>query len=549
MQVVIGCLNAKYIHRSSAPWCLAAGIDAFAKSDIQYHIVEGTINGDAEQIVRSVLTHQPQVVSFSCYIWNITATLSICEKIKKERDWTIVLGGPEVAYRAADVLKQYDFIDYVLSGEGEFCFPPFLDMLCGNGSKDSVAGLCYREAGKTRQNAEESYTETPPSPYSDAYFESLGGRICYIESSRGCPYRCAFCLSGRVGKLRFFDMEQVQRDLLKLANSGTQTVKFVDRTFNANERHANEILSFILQNYGDAIPRGVCFHFEMAGDIVKESTLQLLSQMPTGAVQLEIGMQSFNEETLCRIHRKTDTKKLIQNIKKLLSFQNMHIHIDLIAGLTGEEMQSFGESFNTGYALGAHMLQMGFLKLLHGADMRENPSEFPCEFTDEPPYEVTATPWLTKREILRLKRCEDALDRMYNSGRFLFTLDYLIKDIGFTPFDLFCKVGDRVNGNGKSLGEYALLLYQALAEECDKDILREKMVCDLLCCSSALQIPKEIKISDPRHKKVKMKLAKSGNIKVAILPKDGRIFAVNHAGKRDFFGRFPYEYYDINLLD
>ena len=179
-------------------------------------------------------------------------------------------------------------------------------------------------------------------------------------------------------------------------------VKFIDRTFNANPQRANEILNFILENRGIKIPENVCFHFEIAGDILKEDTFNILEKAPKGLFQLEIGMQSFNEDTLKAINRKTDTKKLIENIKRLISFGNMHIHIDLIAGLTGEDLKSFENSFNIGYSLGANMLQMGFLKLLYGADMRKYPEKFPCKYTENPPYEVTETPWLSKEEIINV---------------------------------------------------------------------------------------------------------------------------------------------------
>ena len=546
MKVIIGCLNSKYIHMSGAPWCLAAGIDAFAKSDIDYEIMESTINGDADDFARQIIAAAPKVLSFSCYIWNITQTLYICEKVKSQTNCIIALGGPEVAYRAEHVLQNYPFVDYVLSGEGEFCYPAFLDALNGIGEKGEVAGLSYRQDGQIVSVPEGCFCQTPPSPFSEQYFKALGGRICYIESSRGCPYRCAFCLSGRVSKLRFFDLEMTKRDLLRLAQSGTQTIKFVDRTFNANEAHANEILNFIKENYGTTIPGGICFHFEIAGDILKESTLEILSLMPKGAVQLEIGMQSFNEATLSAINRKTDTQKLIKNIKRLLDFQNMHIHIDLIAGLTGEDMESFENSFNIGYGLGAHMLQMGFLKLLYGADMRENQQQYPCSFSPDPPYEVTQTPWLSKAEIIALKKCEDALDRLYNSGRFLFTLEYLISDIGYTPFRLFYDFGNAVNGQKMSLGQYAQAVYEYFKDRCDSEILREKLVCDLLCCSAALQIPPSLKIMHPLHKRAKKAIAHGKNIKIAICEKSGIIFAADYQSGRDFFGRFRYTLYNLD---
>ena len=343
-------------------------------------------------------------------------------------------------------------------------------------------------------------------------------------------------------------MKRVKNDIIKLSQSGTQTVKFVDRTFNANAERANEILLFIKENYGKEIPQSVCFHFEIAGDILKESTLEILSSMPYGAVQLEIGMQAFNEETLKNINRKTDTKKLVENIKKLVDFNNMHIHIDLIAGLTGEDLESFKNSFNTAFSLKAHMLQMGFLKLLYGADMRENREKYPCTFTEEPPYEVTSTPWLSSDEIKMLKKCEDAVDRLYNSGRFLLTLEYLTEKVGISPFDLFNGFGNSVNGNKMRLCDYAEKLYNFFCEKCDREILREKILCDLLCCSSSLQIPDVFKTNDPFYKIAKRYFTENVDkyIKVAILRSGNQVFAVNQNKEKNLHNRYEGNYYDID---
>ncbi|MBR3802554.1 MAG: DUF4080 domain-containing protein [Clostridia bacterium] len=546
MKVIIACLNSKYIHASLSPWCLLAGVREFAKGEYDVAVMESTINGDANAFADSIISENPDIVALSCYIWNITKTLEICKAIKEKHNCRIVLGGPEVAYRPKDILEKYSFIDYVLSGEGEWTFPDLLDSL--NIDLSSVSGLTYRENGKILSIPEKEYTATPPSPYCEEFFEKLNGRITYIETSRGCPYRCAFCLSGRCSPLRFFDTESVKKDILRLAQSGTQTVKFVDRTFNANADRANEILLFIKANYGKEIPKGVCFHFEIAGDILKESTLEILASMPRGAVQLEIGMQSFNEETLKKINRKTNTEKLIQNIRKLISFNNMHIHIDLIAGLTGENFESFKSSFNTAYSLGAHMLQLGFLKLLHGADMREDSEKYPCEFNDEPPYEVTSTPWLSAEEIQTLKRCEDAVDRLYNSGRFLYTLEYLTNEVGISPFDVFCGFGNAVNGNKMRLSVYAEKLYNYFCDKCNKEILREKILCDLLCCSSSVHIPEVLKIKDPLYKKAKKYFIENvdPNTKIAIIYSENKIFAVNQCKAKDLHGRFEGEIYNID---
>ncbi len=548
MKVIIACLNSKYVHASLSPWCLLAGVREFAKNNHNVSVMESTINGDVTVFAEKIIKEKPDVVAFSCYIWNIAKTLEVCSIIKENHGCKIVLGGPEVAYRPKDVLGKYEFADFVLSGEGEWTFPDFLDSL--NGNLSLVSGLTYRENGEIVSIPEKEYADDPPSPFSEEFFKKLNGRISYIETARGCPYRCAFCLSGRCSTLRFFEVERVKKDIIKLAQSGTQTVKFVDRTFNANAERANEILLFIKENYGKEIPDTVCFHFEIAGDILKESTLEILASMPVSAVQLEIGMQSFNEETLKLINRKTNTKKLIENIRKLISFNNMHIHIDLIAGLTGEDFESFKNSFNIGYSLKAHMLQMGFLKLLYGADMRENKEKYPCTFSDEPPYEVASTPWLSSDEIKILKNCEDALDRLYNSGRFLHTLEYLTDEAGILPFDIFNSFGNTVNGNKMRLSDYAEKLYNFFCDKCDKQVLREKILCDLLCCSSSVQIPEVLKVKDPLYKQVKKHFIENvdENIKVAILYSVNKIFAVNQSDDKNLYNRYEGRIYDIDVI-
>lgn len=548
MKVIISCLNSKFVHASLSPWCLAAGVSEFCKKTHDISVEESTINGNIEQFAQKIIDKNADIVAFSCYIWNITKTLKIARILKQNSKCKIILGGPEVAYRPKDVLEKYPFIDFILSGEGEWSFPAFLDN--ADGDLSLIDGLTFRQNGEILSVPEKEYTDTPPSPFSDEFFKNLNGRIAYIETARGCPYRCAFCLSGRCSPLRFFDFEQVKNDILKLAVSGTQTIKFVDRTFNANAQRANKILTFIKENYGKSIPQSVCFHFEIAGDILKKSTLEILSTMPYGAVQLEIGMQSFNEEVLKKINRRTDTKKLVENITKLMSFGNMHIHIDLIAGLTGEDLGSFKQSFNIGYSLKAHMLQMGFLKLLYGADMRENSDKYPCKFNNEPPYEVTSTPWLSANEIKRLKNCEDALDRLYNSGRFLFTLNYLTEKIGISPFDIFCDFGNAVSGNKMNLCDYAEKLYNFFSTKCDKIILREKILCDLLCSSSSVQIPDVLKINDPLYKRMKKHFTKNGKklVKIAILYSENKVFAVDQSKPKNLHNRYEGKFYGIDEL-
>ena len=550
MKVLICCLNSKYIHASLAPWCLYSSSKETNKA-IDYFVYESTINNTNEAIVNKILEEDYKIISFSCYIWNIEKTLEICKELKAKTNATIVLGGPEVSYRAKNVLSLYPFVDFVLSGEGEETYPLLTKALTENTSYKKIDGLSYRENGVIISNPEKEYTGTPVTPYCDEYFENLQSRISYIEASRGCPYNCAFCLSGRCSDLRHFDTERVKSDILRLSVGGSKTIKFVDRTFNANYKKCDEILTFILENHKKEIPEGVCFHFEIAGDILKQSTMDIFKSAPQGLFQLEIGMQSFNEDTLKAINRKTDTKRLIENIKTLISFNNMHIHIDLIAGLPLENMESFRRSFNIGYCLGANMLQMGFLKVLHGAEMRENKEKYPCTFTESAPYQVTSTPWLTEKEINALHNCEDALERMYNSGRFLYTLEYLIDEIGFEPFELFYNFGNTVKVDKISLSDYAGEIYNYFYNKADSEILREKLICDLLSSSSALQIPDFLKRKDSKYKQIKKHFMTPENqqIKIAILYKQNKVFAVDQKKPKGFNGRYTGTFYSLSDFD
>lgn len=553
-------LNAKYVHSSLAPWCLLAGVRAFAPQ-IDAHVVEGTVNEPPETVLERIASGAPDVVTFSCYLWNIRQTLALAEQLKRRLPgvW-IVLGGPEVSYCAADVLSENPAVDFVLSGEGETSVPALLSCLAqGKAPRaDEVPGLCTRE-----------HTAPPcvlsgevPSPYTPEYLKALNGRIAYLETSRGCPFTCAFCLSGRCGTPRYFELKGVYENILVLANSGAQTVKLIDRTFNANPRHANAILRFLLSHYGKEIPAGVCFHFEIAGDILTEETMALLAQMPLGAVQLEIGMQSFCEKTLEAVRRKTNTEKLKANIRRLVAMGNMHIHIDLIAGLPYEDVPTFAESFNTAYALGADMLQMGFLKLLHGAAMREEPQTFPCKFRKAPPYEVLSTPWLTADELAMLHGVEDALERMVNSGRFHRTADYFLERTGLTPFDLFQTIGKAaheagVDGHGIPLDEYTAFLLETaprLWSSVTREALRDVMVCDRLESNATGRLPLCLHIADPALGQTVKRLAALSPPRpgvrrgAAILYTERQAVYVDYENKNPKTGRFALRRVDLDTL-
>lgn len=420
----------------------------------------------------------------------------------------IILGGPEVSYNASKVLKNFDWCDFVVSGEGEYPVAVLCDAIKTNGSFD-IPGVFYKNKNEIVSSEPYIAEGEPPSPYCDEYFTSLGGRITYLETSRGCPYSCAFCLSGRCGGVRFFDIERAKQEMLLLAKSGTQTVKLVDRTFNTNKSRAKELWRFVIAEHGKGIPENVCFHFEIAGDILDEESIDILNSAPKGSIQLEIGMQSFNEKTLAYINRKTNTIKLIENIKKLLAPANLHIHIDLIAGLPFEDMESFARSFNIGYELRSNMLQLGFLKLLHGAAMREDSEKYPCVFSEKPPYEVISTPWTSENDLVVLHKVEDALERLCNSGRFAGTVDYVLEKTDLSPFEffkIFGKYAAENCGPFVSLDEYTEIAYRCLSsfDNVDPLVLKDKMICDRLCSNSSGKLPPVLKVKHPDIKKIRL---------------------------------------------
>lgn len=506
LHTIICSLNSQYIHSSLAPWCLLAGVTEYCPEQ-RCTVVEGTINENPQTVLERILSHRPTVVGFCCYIWNISAVTALVKMLKDRNPLcVIILGGPEVSYHAGEVLQDLPLVDYVISGEGERPFAALLHAMEHGLAVSEIPGVCYRKGSQLVLSEPHTPNETPPSPYSNAYFSALQGRIAYLETSRGCPYSCAFCLSGRCGGVRFYDLERAKQELLLLANSGTQTIKLVDRTFNANPSRAKTLFSFLIEHYGKEIPTGICFHFEIAGDLLDSETIALLATAPSGSMQFEIGLQSFHPQTLDAIHRKTNVERLKRNITALLANGNAHIHIDVIAGLPYENLETFQESFHTAFALQPHMLQLGFLKLLHGAPMRENPLQFPCEFDSLPPYAVIQTPWLCAHDLALLHHTDQALDRLYNRGRFRRTLTYLLEQMEKSPFALFTEFGEflvQTKEPHQSLDDFTALVFSYFSAQngVGHTKLRDCMVCDRLTTNSSGKLPKVLRIEDPRLKR------------------------------------------------
>ncbi len=515
------------------------------------------MNEKEENILYRILSENPDAVSFSCYIWNIKNVLSLCGKLKKALPGTkILLGGPEVSYNQGEILSCNSAVDFVLSGPGENSVPRLLNSLFLESDKD-IPSVSYRSADGLHIDCREADPDESISPYCKEYFDSLSGRIAYIESSRGCPFSCAFCLSGRLGKVRYIDIERVKNEMVHLSVLGAKTVKFVDRTFNCHKERAKEILTFILEQYGRAIPEGTCFHFEIAADLITEEQFRIIEKLPVGAVQFEVGIQSFNGRTLEAINRKTDLEKVVANVKRLLSFGNCHIHIDLIAGLPEEDYDSFINGFNKAYEIGADMLQLGFLKILKGSPIGENREKYPCEYSPEPPYEVISTPWITADELQLLHTAENELERLYNSGRFRRTLSYVLSVSGISAYDLFYKTGEHLKNSGfKSsipLDKYTNLIYDyfSVLDGVDKMTLRNRMICDRIGSNNSGVIPERLKIADKNLKKVMNLIREENppkkgiNRTVAILYGEKQAVYCDYESKNSKTNEYELKYYDI----
>ncbi len=547
-KVVLVSVNAKYIHASlAASYLLAALREKLPVDEFSVGSVEGTINEPKDAVYHRIADEAPDAVGFSCYIWNIEFVLSLAERLKKEHPGTaVILGGPEVSFNSRDILEKHEFIDFIICGEGEEALPALVS--CLKEKADIPDGLCtYRDAEEIRSGKLHKLFCDPPEAFKAVTPGSFNNKLAYIEASRGCPFSCAFCLSGEKGSVRFFSLDRVKRDILTLAGSGTRTVKFVDRTFNCDKKRAQEILRFIKENYGEAIPSGVCFHFEIAADILDGETLALIGSMPQGSVQFEAGIQSFNLKTLQSVRRKTDLGKLTENLRTLTSFGNCHVHTDLIFGLPYEDYASVKESFNRAYALGANMLQLGFLKVLHGSFLEEKAAEYEIEYSEKPPYEVISTKWLSADEMRKLHKIESVFDRLSNSGRFKRTLRYVLTVSGLSPFVLFEKLSEKI-GN-ESAVPLDVFTEQCFAFFCslpgvDKMRLRDEMITDRIATNASVIIPKCLQVKDSRLKTVKSFLAetyppeKGAMRTLAVLYSSGEVIFSDHTRKDRVSGEY-----------
>ena len=421
MKILLAACNAKYIHSNLAVYDLRAYASAY-----QEHILlrEYTINQTKDEILKDIYLTGADVVCFSCYIWNISFVKDLlCDLHKILPETKFWAGGPEVSFDAEAFLRKTPQMTGVMTGEGEKTFLELMHYYVdGEGSLAEIPGIVYRDGKEIHNNGWRELTDLSEIPFVYEQLKDFENKIIYYESSRGCPFSCSYCLSSIDKKLRFRNLELVRRELQFFLDHKVPQVKFVDRTFNCRHEHAMEIWRYILEH-----DNGVTnFHFEISADLLRDEEIQLMSKMRPGLIQLEIGVQSTNTDTIHAIHRHMDLVKLERSVAKIHSFGNIHQHLDLIAGLPYEDYDTFHRSFNDVYRMKPDQLQLGFLKVLKGSLMEQEAQKYGILHKEKEPYEVLSTNWLSYREILKLKRVESMVEVYYNSGQFQNTLEYLV---------------------------------------------------------------------------------------------------------------------------
>ena len=451
MKVLLAAINAKYIHSNLGIYSLKTYGEKMLKEwglaeQAEISLAEYTINHQMEQILQDIYKRKPDVIGFSCYIWNISYVKVILADIKKVLpDVKIWAGGPEVSYHGEAFLKEEPAVDLVMMGEGEITFAHFLKALLEGEDLKQVPGLMVRNADGTFTNTgfrQVMDMSQIPFPYAFMDMKELEHRIIYYESSRGCPFSCAYCLSSIDKKLRFRSLDLVLPELEWFLQAKVPQVKFVDRTFNCKKSYAMAIWQYI-RDHDNGVTN---FHFEIAADLLDKDELDLLSTMRPGLVQLEIGVQSTNEKTLEAIRRKTDIEEIREITETINSWHNIHQHLDLIAGLPWEDLESFKKSFNDVYEMEPEQLQLGFLKVLKGSYMEELIPDCDLLYSAAPPYEVLCTKWLSYGDVLELKDIEEMTEVHYNSRQFTCTLKELEKEFD-TPYEMFSFMAGYYNKN------------------------------------------------------------------------------------------------------
>ena len=482
MKTVLVAINAKYIHSNLAVYSLRSYARTFG---YEPELLEFTINQQKDQILKGIYESKPDLLCFSCYIWNLSYAEEIIEDIKKILPKvTIWAGGPEVSYDAPKFLKRHPEVDGIMCAEGEKTLTELISYYevgkSQGKSLDGINGIVYQENKTIHQTPLRDIMNMDDLvfPYED--LKDFEHKIIYYESSRGCPFSCSYCLSSIDKKLRFRSFSLVEKELEFFLAHKVPQVKFVDRTFNCKKSHAMAIWTYI-KEHDNGITN---FHFEVAADLLTEDEIALIQTMRPGLIQLEIGVQSTNEKTLAEIHRKTDFEEITRKVKAVQKGENVHQHLDLIAGLPYENYESFGHSFNDVYALKPEQLQLGFLKVLKGSYMAEAAEGYGCVHKAKPPYEVLGTRWLSYEEILKLKGVEEMVEVYYNSGQFKKTIRAM-EHLFETAFSMYEELADFYEKNGyNEVSHTRIRRYEILQEflqekEANLEYFKQLMIFDL----------------------------------------------------------------------
>lgn len=535
MKILLAACNAKYIHSNLAVYDL----QAYA-SDYADHIVlkEYTINQQKDDIMRDIYLEHPDVVCVSCYIWNLSFVKELmADLIKILPGADFWAGGPEVSYDAEKFLTENSEFKGVMVGEGEETFKELAGYYVEKNPQNlkDMTGICYRDGDQIIHNGWRQIMDLSSIPFIYKDLSEFKNRIIYYESSRGCPFSCSYCLSSIDKKLRFRDTETVKKELQFFIDNKVPQVKFVDRTFNCKHDHAMAIWKYINEH-----DNGVTnFHFEISADLLREEELQEMSTMRPGLIQLEIGVQSTNPDTIKAIHRTMDFEKLKGIVDRIHSFGNIHQHLDLIAGLPYEDYDSFRNSFNDVYALKPQQLQLGFLKVLKGSHMMEMCREYGIVYKTQEPYEVLSTKWLDYDHVLKLKTVENMVEVYYNSGQFQNTLEYL--EIFFPDaFSIYERLGSFYMEKGYGdVSHTRMRRYEILLEfledvpEISMDQVKDQMVYDLYLRENLKSRPGFARDQKPFERQIwdfrkREKVAKNAHVEVFA---DGKVLLFDYADR------------------
>lgn len=462
MKILICCISSKFIHTMPSGWFLA---EYLRSKNVLIEEMYRNVNEPYEKVLLELTSRDIDKLLFSVYIFNVEFIKKLIQDIRRLKPLCkIIIGGPEAN-------EQID-ADHIIMGEGERAL---YKLLSEGGERLIKEDLI--------QNLDDI-----PSPYTKERLEQSQNKLIYYESSRGCPFHCSYCMASLSNGVRYFSLARVEQDLINIVQSGAKTIKFTDRTFNADTERTNAILNFILNTFYD---KKVCFHFEVGGDLFEQSTFDILRKMPIGLIQIEAGVQTLNKSTLKAINRVFDEDVFISNISHILSLRNIHMHLDLIAGLPHDTMETFIASFNKTISLAPHMLQLGFLKFLKGTAIRNN---YNAKFEEDiAPYEIISSLDMDKSALDTLRRIDFVVDKLYNSGKFSYTLGY-ISQFYQTPYKMYKAISDYFMDNGIEKGVYQNKLYEALFHFMkENERVQELLRFDFLLTNNSRKIPAFLK--------------------------------------------------------